>query len=205
VILLIVTALCIVSLLLTQTYASFSDALRYGTLQTVSMFTTTGFKTTTFSQWPYALPVILVLLTFIGGCAGSAAGGMKVIRWLLMWKQGSREVERLVHPSAILPVKLGNKAVDWNIVNAVWGFFAVYVVCFGLLMVALMATGEDQITAFSAIAACMNNTGPGLGAVADNFIGISEPGKWICTLAMLLGRLEIYPLLVLVTPMFWRR
>jgi trk system potassium uptake protein TrkH len=144
-------------------------------------------------------------MTFIGGCAGSAAGGMKVIRWMLMSKQGSREMQRLVHPSAILPVKLGDKAVDWSIVNAVWGFFAVYVVCFGLLMVALMATGEHQITAFSAIAACMNNTGPGLGAVANNFNGITEPGKWICILAMLLGRLEIYPLLVLVTPTFWRR
>ncbi len=200
-----VSVLCVATLLLTQTFVVFGDALRYGVLQTVSMMTTTGFRTTEFSQWPDAIPVILVLMTFIGGCAGSAAGGMKVIRWLLIWKQGSREVVRLVHPSAILPVKLGDKAVDWNIVNAVWGFFAVYVVCFGLLMVALMATGEDQVTAFSAIAACMNNTGPGLGAVANNFIGISEPGKWICTLAMLLGRLEIYPLLVLITPAFWRR
>jgi trk system potassium uptake protein TrkH len=205
VILFVMSALCIVSLLATQTYDTFGEALRYGALQTVSMLTTTGFKTTAFSEWPYALPVILVLLTFIGGCAGSAAGGMKVIRWMLMSKQGSREVERLVHPSAILPVKLGDKAVDWSIVNAVWGFFAVYIVCFGMLMVALMATGEHQITAFSAIAACMNNTGPGLGAVANNFIHISDPGKWICTLAMLLGRLEIYPLLVLVTPVFWRR
>jgi trk system potassium uptake protein TrkH len=205
IILFVVSSLTTLALLLTQTYGSFGDATRYGVLQTVSMLTTTGFKTTAFSRWPDAIPVVLVLMTFIGGCAGSAAGGMKVIRWMLMSKQGSREMERLVHPNAILPVKLGDKAVDWSIVNAVWGFFAVYVVCFGLLMVALMATGEHQITAFSAIAACMNNTGPGLGAVANNFIGISEPGKWICILAMLLGRLEIYPLLVLITPAFWRR
>jgi trk system potassium uptake protein TrkH len=205
IILFVVSSLTVLTLLVTQTFTSFGDAARYGVLQTVSMLTTTGFKTTAFSQWPDAIPVVLVLMTFIGGCAGSAAGGMKVIRWMLMSKQGSREMERLVHPNAILPVKLGDKAVDWSIVNAVWGFFAVYVVCFGLLMVALMATGEHQITAFSAIAACMNNTGPGLGAVANNFIGISEPGKWICILAMLLGRLEIYPLLVLITPAFWRR
>jgi trk system potassium uptake protein TrkH len=200
-----IAALTVAALMLTQTFTTFGDALRHGVLQSVSMLTTTGFRTTQFSQWPDAIPVILVLMTFIGGCAGSAAGGMKVIRWLLLWKQGSREVVRLVHPSAILPVKLGVKVVEWSIVNAVWGFFAVYVVCFGLLMVALMATGEHQITAFSAIAACMNNTGPGLGAVTNNFISITDPGKWICTLAMLLGRLEIYPLLVLITPAFWRR
>src|SRR5689334_1846872 len=169
------------------------------------MLTSTGFRTDDFSRWPGAVPVILLLTTFIGGCAGSAAGGMKVIRWILIWKQGSREVVRLVHPSALLPVKLGEKAVEWRVIVAVWGFFAVYVVCFGLLMIALMATGEDQVTAFSAIAACINNTGPGLGAVADHFTALSEAGKWICTLAMLLGRLEIYPLLVLITPAFWRR
>jgi trk system potassium uptake protein TrkH len=204
-ILIVSAALCSVSLWLAGQFASGSEAVRHGVFQAISMITTTGFKTDDFSRWPGAVPVILILTTFIGGCAGSAAGGMKVIRWLLMWKQGSREVVRLVHPSAVLPVKLGDKAVEWRIIVAVWGFFAVYVVCFGLLMVALMATGEDQVTAFSAIAASINNTGPGLGAVANNFTAITEPGKWICILAMLLGRLEIYPLLVLVTPAFWRR
>jgi trk system potassium uptake protein TrkH len=102
-------------------------------------------------------------------------------------------------------VKLGDKAVEWRIIDAVWGFFAVYVMCFALLMVALMATGEDQITAFSAVATSINNTGPGLGEVTTTFSTISTPGKWICILAMLLGRLEIYPLLVLIAPAFWRR
>lgn len=205
VLLLAASTLCVGALMFTEKFDSFGETLRYGVLQTVSMLTTTGFRTTEFSKWHDAIPVMLVLITFIGGCAGSAAGGMKAIRWLLMWKQGTREVVRLVHPNAILPVKLGDKAVDWSIVNAVWGFFAVYVVSFGVLMVSLMATGEDQITAFSAIAACMNNTGLGLGGVADNFRSLTEAGKWICTLAMLLGRLEIYPLLVLVTAAFWRR
>jgi trk system potassium uptake protein TrkH len=204
-ILLISSVLCSGSLWFAGIFASGDEAFRHGTFQAISMLTSTGFRTDEFSAWPGPVPVILILTTFIGGCAGSAAGGMKVIRWLLMWKQGAREVTRLVHPSALLPVKLGNKAVEWRIIVAVWGFFAVYVVSFGLLMVALMATGEDQVTAFSAIAACINNTGPGLGAVANNFTALNEPGKWICTLAMLLGRLEIYPLLVLITPAFWRR
>jgi trk system potassium uptake protein len=171
----------------------------------VSMMTSSGFVATDFTVWPGALPVMLILMTFAGGCAGSAAGGMKVIRWLLMWKQGSREVSRLVHPNATFPVKIGGRPVPWRILDAVWGFFAIYVVCFGVLMVLLIATGENQITAFSAIATSMNNTGPGLGEVANNFTTISTPGKWICITAMLLGRLEVYPLIVLITPMFWRR
>jgi trk system potassium uptake protein TrkH len=180
-------------------------AFRLALVQAVSMQTSTGLTTDRIANWPSALPVLLILTTFIGACAGSTGGGMKVIRWLMMWKQGSREIVRLVHPSAELPVKLGHKAVDWRVVDAVSGFFAVYVVIFAVLMVSLMATGEDQITAFSAIASCINNVGPALGDVAANFKNLSDPGKWICILAMLLGRLEIFPLLVLITPTFWRR
>jgi trk system potassium uptake protein TrkH len=180
-------------------------AFRLAMFHAVSMQTSSGFFTDDFSHWPGALPVILMLSTFIGGCAGSTAGGMKVVRWLLIWKQGQREVMQLVHPSAEVPVKLGVKAIDPRIVEAVWGFFAVYVVSFSVLMVLLIATGEDQITAFSAVAACMNNTGTGLGEVAANFTTLSEPGRWICVYAMLLGRLEVFPLLVLISPAFWRR
>jgi trk system potassium uptake protein len=180
-------------------------AFRLSLFHAVSMQTSTGFFTDDFSHWPGALPVILMLSTFIGGCAGSTAGGMKVVRWLLIWKQGQREVMQLVHPSAEVPVKLGVKAIDPRIVDAVWGFFAVYVISFSVLMVLLVATGEDQITAFSAIAACMNNTGTGLGEVAANFSTLSESGRWICVIAMLLGRLEVFPLLVLISPAFWRR
>ncbi|HEU4602107.1 MAG TPA: TrkH family potassium uptake protein [Steroidobacteraceae bacterium] len=182
-----------------------NDAFRLALLHAVSMQTTTGFRTDNFSLWPGALPVVLILSTFIGGCAGSSSGGMKVMRWLLMWKQGQREVVQLVHPSAELPVKIGRKPVDSRVIDAVWGFFAVYVVSFGTLMVLLIATGEDQVTAFSAIAACINNTGPGLGEVAANFTTMPAPGKWICIIAMLLGRLEVFPLLVLISPSFWRR
>jgi trk system potassium uptake protein TrkH len=130
---------------------------------------------------------------------------MKVIRWLLIWKQGQREVQRLIHPSAEIPVRIGSKAVDWRIIDSVWGFFAAYMILFAVLMVLMMIAGADHTTAFSAIAACMNNYGVGLGEVSSNFRSISEPGKWLCVIAMLLGRLEIFPLLVIATPSFWRR
>jgi trk system potassium uptake protein TrkH len=170
----------------------------------VSVQTSTGYTTENFALWPGALPVLLMFTTFIGGCAGSTAGGMKVVRWLLVLRQGGREVMRLIHPNAEVAVKLGNKPVGPRIVEAVWGFFAVYVVVFTLLMLALMSTGVDQITAFSAIATCINNVGPGLGEVAANFRSVSESGLWISTIAMLLGRLEIFPILVLLSPGFWR-
>ena len=182
-----------------------SHAFRVAIFHAVSMQTSSGFFTENFSLWPGALPVILMLSTFIGGCAGSTSGGMKVVRWLLMWKQGQREVVQLVHPSAELPVKLGSKPINPRVIDAVWGFFAVYVVSFGVLMVLLMAVGEDQVTAFSAIAACINSTGTGLGDVSLNFTSLNVAGKWICIVAMLLGRLEVFPLLVLISPTFWRR
>jgi trk system potassium uptake protein TrkH len=182
-----------------------AHAFRLALFQSVSMQTTSGFVTDSIALWPGALPVILVLSAFIGGCAGSTSGGMKVVRWLLMWKQGQREVAQLVHPSAELPVKLGKKPIDTRVVDAVWGFFAVYVAAFAVLMILMLATGEDQVTAFSAIAACMTNSGTGLGDVAQNFTSLSVTGKWICILAMLLGRLEVFPLLVLVSPTFWRK
>jgi trk system potassium uptake protein TrkH len=179
-------------------------SLRSALFHAVSVQTSTGYVTENFALWPGALPVLLMFTTFIGGCAGSTAGGMKVIRWLLVLRQGTREVTRLIHPNAEVAVKLGDKAIGPRIVEAVWGFFAVYLVVFTLLMLALMSTGVDQITAFSAIATCMNNVGPGLGEVASNFQSVSPAGLWICTMAMLLGRLEIFPILVLLSPGFWR-
>ena len=110
-----------------------------------------------------------------------------------------------MHPSAEIPVKLGTKAVQFRVVDAVWGFFSVYIVVFGVLMLAMMANGLDQVTAFSAVAATLNNLGPGLGDVASGFMSLSDPAKWIAVAGMLLGRLEIFTLLVLITPTFWRR
>ncbi|MGD9842309.1 MAG: TrkH family potassium uptake protein [Steroidobacteraceae bacterium] len=186
-------------------FANEGFAIRSAVLHVVSLMTSTGFVATNFTLWPGALPVMLILITFAGGCAGSTAGGMKVIRWMLMWKQGAREINRLVHPSAVFPVKIGGRPVPWRIIDAVWGFFAVYVGCFAVLMVGLIATGSDQVTAFSAIATSINNAGPGLGDVAMDFTTLSITGKWLSILAMLLGRLEVYPMLILITPAFWKQ
>jgi len=186
-------------------YSSLAELLTRGLFQVVSIGTTTGFTTDNFSAWPGALPVLLLLSSFIGGCAGSTAGGMKVMRWLLMYKQGIREVMRLVHPSAEIPVKLGSKAVPNRVIDAVWGFFAIYIVVYVVLMLFMMALGLDQVTAFSAVAATLNNLGPGLGDVAGGFGGMHPAAKWASVCAMLLGRLEIFTLLVLFTPAFWRR
>jgi len=183
----------------------FASALRYSLFQTVSVITSTGFVTEDFSRWPDFVPVLLIFLSFIGGCAGSTAGGMKVIRFLLMFRQSPRLILQLVHPRLVRPLKLGRRVVPERVIEAVWGFFSVYLAVFAVIMLLLMATGLDQITAFSAVATCMNNMGPGLGKVAVNFQGISDTAKWLLALAMLMGRLEIFTVLVLLTPEFWRQ
>ncbi len=187
-----------------QTFDGPGQTFTKGLFQAVSIATTTGYTTANFAAWPAAIPVLLIFASFIGGSAGSTAGGIKVIRWLLVYKQGMREIVRLVHPSAEIPVKLGNKAVPHRVVDAVWGFFSVYIIVFGVMLLAMMATGLDQVTAFSAVAATLNNLGPGLGDVASGFTSLSDVAKWIAIAGMLLGRLEIFTLLVLITPTFWR-
>jgi trk system potassium uptake protein TrkH len=204
-ILIALAVVVIAGLIYHQSYANVGSAFINGLFQAVSIATTTGFTTADYASWPAAIPVALLFASFIGGCAGSTAGGIKVIRCLLIYKQGVREIVRLVHPSAEIPVKLGNKAVQFRVVDAVWGFFSVYIVVFVVLMLAMMANGLDQVTAFSAVAATLNNLGPGLGDVASGFMSLSDPAKWIAVAGMLLGRLEIFTLLVLITPTFWRR
>jgi trk system potassium uptake protein TrkH len=203
-ILIVLSVLVVAGLFYHQSYSSPGATIINGLFQAVSIATTTGFTTANYATWPAALPVLLIFASFIGGSAGSTAGGIKVIRCLLIYKQGVREIARLVHPSAEIPVKLGNKAVQFRVVDAVWGFFSVYIVVFVVLMLAMMATGLDQVTAFSAIAATLNNLGPGLGEVASGFMTLSDPAKWVAVAGMLLGRLEIFTLLVLITPTFWR-
>jgi len=203
-ILIVLAVLVVAGLFYHQSYATPGGAIINGLFQAVSIATTTGFTTADYANWPAALPVLLLFASFIGGSAGSTAGGIKVIRCLLIYKQGLREIVRLVHPSAEIPVKLGNSAVPMRVVDAVWGFFSIYIVVFVVLMLAMMATGLDQVTAFSAIAATLNNLGPGLGEVASGFMTLTDAGKWIAVAGMLLGRLEIFTLLVLITPTFWR-
>ncbi len=179
-------------------------ALRYGVFQVVSVVTSTGFTTSDFSAWPSFLPVLLIVASCLGGCAGSTAGGIKMIRITLLYKQGKREMLRLVHPNALMPIKLGGRPVPSSVIDAVWGFLSLYVTSLVVLSLAMIATGLDWVTAFSAVAASLNNLGPSLGAVAANYAAVPDAGKWILSFAMLLGRLELFTLLVLLMPAFWR-
>lgn len=195
--------LTVPALWLTDTY-NLGDSLRYGIFEMVSIATTTGFGNADFAAWPIFLPVLLFMMAFVGGCAGSTGGGMKVIRVLLIFRQGSREIARLIHPNAIIPVKVGRMAVSERVLEAVWGFFALYVLTYMVMMLLLLATGMDHVTAFSAVGACLNNLGPGLNDVSAHYGNISDAAKWILSFTMLLGRLEIFTLLVLISPAFWR-
>jgi len=180
--------------------------LRDSIFQAVSIATTTGFTTADFSLWPVAAPALLLFAAFAGGCAGSTAGGLKVVRVLLIYRQGLREMKRLIHPTGVFTIKLGTQRVSDRVVDAVWGFFALYVIVFlSLVFLMLVIAPVDFLTAFSAVAACLNNLGPGLGSVALNYAGLPEAAHWLLMLAMVLGRLEIFTLLVLFTPAFWRR
>ncbi len=198
------TVVVTIALYYTETYDPLSDAFTQGLFQVVSIGSTTGFTTAEFYFWPPFLQILLLFASFVGGCAGSTGGGIKVIRFLLLIKQGLREISRLIHPNAQIPVRMGSKTVSHRVVDAVWGFFSLYVACFTAMYLALAATGIDLMTAFSAVAACINNLGPGLEGVGANYADLHEPAKWILCFAMLLGRLEIFTLLVLLTPAFWR-
>jgi len=200
---LLVTLVTIATLYFTDTYG-LTDSIIRGLFEVVSIATTTGFATADFASWPFVLPFLLFLVAFVGGCAGSTGGGMKAIRVLLIYKQGLREITRLIHPNAIIPVKLGKKPVPDRVLEAVWGFFSVYLFVFVVLLLLLLATGLDQVTAWSAVGASINNLGPGLGDVSAHYGDIPNTAKWILCFAMLMGRLEIFTLLILFTPSFWR-
>ena len=204
-ILLSLSVVTVLVLYFSATYATVFESVVKGVFQVVSMATTTGFTTANFSSWPLFLPYLLLYAAIIGACAGSTGGGMKVIRILLILKQGFRVVQRLIHPKAVIPIKLGRNTVPDRMIESVWGFFAVYVMVYIVMLLALLATGLDIITAFSAVGACINNLGPGLENVSLYYGDLPATAKWILCLAMLLGRLEIFTLLVLFTPMFWKR
>jgi len=194
-----------VFLRISEVYLNWDDAFAKAIFHAVSIGTTTGFTTSHYYFWPSFLPLLLLLASFIGGCTGSTGGGMKVIRVLLLVKQGLREMLRLIHPNAKIAVKIGSKAVDSRVIEAVWGFFSAYIGVFVVMLLLLMASGLDQVTAFSAVTATLNNLGPGLGEVGANYTSINDFSKWVLCLGMLLGRLEIFTLLVVLTPAFWRR
>jgi trk system potassium uptake protein TrkH len=183
----------------------FGAAFVHGLFQLATFCTNTGLATTAYYHWPAAVLMVLMFMSIVGGCAGSTAGGIKMVRALLLFKQGRRQIFLLVHPQAAMPVKLDNLAVEDDVASAVWGFFAVYMLTFGALMLVLMANGMDQVTAFSAMVATINNLGIGIGGVSSGFGAVDPAAKWALTLSMLMGRLEVFTVLVLFFPEFWRR
>jgi trk system potassium uptake protein TrkH len=203
-VLVIVVASLLLSLVLWAHGAFALDtALRHTVFQVVSNITTTGFTSVGYMDWPGGVPMVLLLLAFVGGCAGSTAGGMKVARWQMLVRQGLREIRQLVHPKGQFVVKVGGKRVSESVVISVGGFATLYVLCFLAMALALAATGVDIVTAFSAIATCINNLGPGLGLVGTHFRDLADGAVWLCSFAMILGRLEVFTVLVLLTPQFW--
>ncbi len=198
-------AVCLIALLLFFSGPmSMSHALRLAFFQVATFITNTGLSSSDYYNWPVAAQVLLLFISIVGGCAGSTAGGIKVMRFMLLLKQGSREVQLLIHPQAVIPIKLGNRTVDARVTSAVWAFFAVYIAVFALLMLILAATGMNQETAFSAVVGTINNLGLGMGEVSSGFSQVSDTGKWTLVISMLLGRLEIFTVLVLFSPRFWR-
>jgi trk system potassium uptake protein TrkH len=191
----------LLSMIVSYDGASFREIL----FQSVSIVTTTGFVTTDYSSWPASITFLLLVGAFIGACSGSVGGGIKSWRVLIMINHAKINIMRLVHPNAVVSLKIGSKAVDDKVAESVWGFFSIYVICFMLLLLSLLATGMDFESSFSAIGACLNNLGPGLGQVAETYGSVSSFGKSILALAMILGRLEIFTLLVLFTTVFWQK
>jgi trk system potassium uptake protein TrkH len=182
-----------------------SESQRSILFQTVSIVSTTGFTTTDYSLWPSVIGFLLLIGAFIGGCSGSVGGGIKSWRILIMLNHAHKQLIKIIHPQAVVSVKIGSKVVDGSVAESVWGFFSIYVISFMLLLFSLLATGLDFTSAFSAIGACLNNLGPGLGEVSANYSSVTSVGKGILAFGMILGRLEIFTVLVLFMPMFWRR
>lgn len=192
-------------LLLEREYSHLTASIQDATFEVVSLVTSTGFAKVDFASWPDFLPMLLIYISFVGGCGGSTAGGMKVMRVMLLIRQGMQQVRSLIHPHALIPVRIGKRTVDPRLMQGIWGFFGLYMATFALLVLLMIHAGLDERSAFAAVATCMNNLGPGLGEVAYTFQSVSDMGKLLSILAMLLGRLEIFTLLVLLSPGFWLR
>ena len=197
--------------ILVTTYSLYTTAsmpneeiLFVGVFQLISILTTTGFTTTEFHLWPSFLPFFLILLSFFGACAGSTGGGIKMGRILIMSQQVVREIYRLIHPNAVLPIKTKKHKIPERVTDGIWAFFGIYFFIFYVMVLLLLANNLDYITAWSATAASFNNLGPGLGAVAENYADLNAMSKAILCSGMLLGRLEVFTLLVVLSPTFWR-
>jgi trk system potassium uptake protein TrkH len=201
---LLATLFVAASLYWTDAYTGASESFRYAAFEVASILTSTGFGTADFSVWPLHIPLILVILSFTGGCVGSTAGGIKVLRIMLLAKLGVRQLFQLAHPQSVSLVKMGNVPVSDEVIFSVWGFYVLYIVTSLLLTVAMMAAGLDLESAFGAVVATINLLGPGLGEVALNFATVGPVIKWLGIFGMLVGRLEVFTLLILFLPAYWR-
>jgi len=188
-------------------YDSLAGAFRYAAFQVSSIITTTGFATANFDTWPPLSKTILVLSMFLGAMAGSTGGGLKIMRIILLVKHSYKQVFHIIHPHAITAVKLGGKPVPQEILSSIWGFFVLYLGIYVVSVLVMASLGLDMISAFSSVAACIFNIGPGLGTVGpvQNYSSVPLLGKWLLTFCMLVGRLEIYTVIVLLMPEFWRK
>lgn len=187
-------------------YGRVSESIRSVSFQVVSIMTTTGYVTADYERWPVLSQFLLLILMFIGGCAGSTAGGIKAIRVLLLLKQGRREIYRLIHPHAVIPVRVGREVMEPDVVGGIWAFFFAYIAIFVVASIIMAGLGLDMVSAIASVASTLGNVGPGLGMVGpmDNFGVLPPLGKVTLTVTMLMGRLEIFTILVLLTPGFWR-
>lgn len=200
-------SLFLVCIIVLSAYGYFENAeitFQQALFQSVSISTTAGFTTNDFSQWPSFLPVLLVMASFIGGCAGSTGGGLKVIRVMLLYLQANREIHRFVHPNTVKPIKLGSHVFSGRIEEGIWAFFSAYVFVFIVCWLSSIACGMEAFDAFNAVIAALNNLGPALGSVSSNFTQVPDGAKWVLTIAMVCGRLEVFTLLVILSPVFWK-
>ena len=191
--------ICVLVLSLHQYFTHTNITLDQVLFESVSVSTTGGFGVTDFTQWPSFLPMLLILSTFIGGCAGSTGGGLKVIRVLLLYLQMNREIHRFVHPNAIKPIKLGKSVLSNRIEEGIWAFFSAYIFVFILCWLMAIFCGMQSFDAFNAVLGCLNN-GFALGSVSQ----VPDSAKWVMTFAMVCGRLEVFTLLVILSPVFWK-
>ena len=195
------------NLLSSGTYGSFGTSLQFSAFQAASIITTTGYATADFAQWPEFSKNLLFFLMFIGGCAGSTGGGMKVVRLTVLVKVGLNEMRRFIHPKGIFPLRINGEVFKKDIVYSIAGFVMLYIAILLLVTLCVSLGGHDIITSFTTALATLGNIGPGFGEIgpALNYHFYSVPIKWVLSFAMMLGRLEIYTVLVILTPLFWKR
>ncbi len=199
---LVVFATCI-ELYRTETFG-FQDSLVHGFFQATSVMSDNGLGAANYPSWPPHVVLLLLGASFFGGCVGSTCGGIKAMRFLLLYRQGTQEIKQLIHPNAVFATKVGGYSVPDRVIRSIWGLFFLYIFFACIFVWGLVAIGHDLVTAFGTVAACINNMGIGYGETSGSFGTLKEPAKWLMCLAMIFGRLEIFPILIVCSRAFWR-